>query len=151
MDGGLSALKCDDSALAGQVIAADRAVDVHRAALLAELKGAVRTSPETTKTWLRLINSARNLELAAGPRHEHRRIGRLHRRGRTHTTRGRRPRRRLTPAPGGPAPSGVHAPGRFGGSEKPFLTAPRSLESAVRSTRSASSFQYARLNSSIER
>ena len=65
MDGGLSALRTVDSSLARRVIEGDHAVDAHRSALLAELKTAVRSDPDRTKTWLRLISSARNLERAA--------------------------------------------------------------------------------------
>ena len=65
VDGGLSALKIVDSQLARRVIDADNAVDANRSTLLAELKAAVRSQPEQTKTWLRLISSARNLERAA--------------------------------------------------------------------------------------
>jgi phosphate transport system protein len=65
VDGGLSALRAVDAALARRVIAADNAVDRHRAALLAELKAALRAEPDRVNTWLRLISSARNLERAA--------------------------------------------------------------------------------------
>jgi phosphate transport system protein len=65
VDDGLAALRGVDSALARRVIEADRAVDSHRSAILAELKAAVRATPEQTSTWLRLISSARNLERAA--------------------------------------------------------------------------------------
>lgn len=65
VDGGFAALKGVDADLARRVIAADNVVDSHRSAILADLKAAVRAEPERTKTWLRLISSARNLERAA--------------------------------------------------------------------------------------
>jgi phosphate transport system protein len=65
VDGGLAALRSVDAALARRVIAADPAVDRRRAALLAELKAALRAEPDRVNTWLRLISSARNLERAA--------------------------------------------------------------------------------------
>ena len=65
VDAGFAALKGVDAPLARRVIEADHAVDAHRSALLGELKDAVRSDPEQTKTWLRLISSARNLERAA--------------------------------------------------------------------------------------
>jgi phosphate transport system protein len=65
VDLGLSALRVIDADLARRVIEADRAVDGQRAALLTDLKDAVRAQPERVNTWLRLISSARNLERAA--------------------------------------------------------------------------------------
>lgn len=61
----LKALRTTDVTLARQVIEADRAVDQHRMALLDRLKMAIRATPERLNTWLRLINTARNLERAA--------------------------------------------------------------------------------------
>jgi len=61
----LVALRTTDAELAREVIQADRAVDKHRMAILERLKLAIRTTPERLNTWLRLINSARNLERAA--------------------------------------------------------------------------------------
>ena len=43
----------------------DNAVERHRAAVLTDLKEAVRAEPDQVNTWLRLISSARNLERAA--------------------------------------------------------------------------------------
>lgn len=65
VDASLKALKAVDSGLARHVILADHAVDRRRAAILADLKDAVRTEPERVNTWLRLISSARNLGRAA--------------------------------------------------------------------------------------
>lgn len=61
----LNALKNVDASLARRVITADNAVDRNRAILLAQLKQAVRDEPDRVSTWLRLINSARNIERAA--------------------------------------------------------------------------------------
>ncbi|MCA1685173.1 MAG: phosphate signaling complex protein PhoU [Planctomycetia bacterium] len=65
VDDSLKALRTLDADLARRVILSDNAVDRHRAAVLAELKDAVRAEPEQVNTWLRLISSARNLERAA--------------------------------------------------------------------------------------
>lgn len=65
VDGGFAALKAVDASLARRVIAADNAVNAHRSTIISELKAAVRSDPDRTKTWLRLIASARNLERAA--------------------------------------------------------------------------------------
>ncbi len=65
VDDGFTALKTVDAALARRVIEADRAVDALCAVILGDLKNAIRNDPERTKTWLRLISSARNLERAA--------------------------------------------------------------------------------------
>jgi phosphate transport system protein len=61
----LTALQTVDSELARRVVLSDNAVDRNRASLLADLKQAVRAEPERVSTWLRLINSARNIERAA--------------------------------------------------------------------------------------
>jgi phosphate transport system protein len=61
----LSALRTLDPVLARRVIEADRAVDRHRLALVSELKHALIERPDRVNTFLRLINSARNLERAA--------------------------------------------------------------------------------------
>ncbi|MGE3821126.1 MAG: phosphate signaling complex protein PhoU [Isosphaeraceae bacterium] len=61
----LLALRTTDVTLARRVIEADRAVDKHRMAILEQLKMAIRATPERLNTWLRLINTARNLERAA--------------------------------------------------------------------------------------
>ena len=65
MDASLKALRTVDANLARNVILSDNAVDRNRAAVLADLKEAIRAEPELVNTWLRLINSARNLERAA--------------------------------------------------------------------------------------
>ena len=51
--------------LARRVIEADRAVDRNRLAVVADIKRALTEKPDRVNTWLRLINSARNLERAA--------------------------------------------------------------------------------------
>ena len=61
----LGALRVTDAARARQVIAMDKEVDRHRSLLLKELKEALRERPDRVNTWLRLINSARNLERVA--------------------------------------------------------------------------------------
>lgn len=65
VDDGLTALRAVDAGLARRVILSDNAVDRSRAALLGELKEAVKGEPARVNTWLRLINSARNIERAA--------------------------------------------------------------------------------------
>lgn len=65
VDLGLAALRTIDSQLARQTIEADRAVDALRSTLIADLKTEIRLEPEKTKTWLRLLSSARNLARAA--------------------------------------------------------------------------------------
>jgi phosphate transport system protein len=62
---GLESLRTLDPDLARRVIEADIDVDRHRLAIVAELKQALRGQPDRVNTWLRLINSARNLERAA--------------------------------------------------------------------------------------
>jgi phosphate transport system protein len=61
----LDALSQSDAKLARTVITADRRIDRHRRAVLAELKQAIRQEPARVDTWLRLINTARNLERVA--------------------------------------------------------------------------------------
>lgn len=61
----LVALNAIDADQARQVMSRDATVNQQRIALVEELKDAVRNSPERVNTWLRLINSARNLERAA--------------------------------------------------------------------------------------
>jgi phosphate transport system protein len=58
----LAALTGDDAELAQAVIREDGGVDRLRRAVLKELKDAIRRDPERVETWLRLINTARNLE-----------------------------------------------------------------------------------------
>jgi phosphate transport system protein len=61
----LNALAKGDAELARKVIAADRRIDRHRRAVLKELKQSIRQNPDRVSTWLRLINTARNLERVA--------------------------------------------------------------------------------------
>ncbi len=61
----LAALTGDDAELAQAVIREDRGVDRLRRSVLKELKDAIRQDPERVETWLRLINTARNLERVA--------------------------------------------------------------------------------------
>jgi phosphate transport system protein len=61
----LHSLRGLDPMRARRVIEADRVVDRHRLAVVAELKRALVQKPDRVNTWLRLINSARNLERAA--------------------------------------------------------------------------------------
>lgn len=61
----LDALAKCDPVLARAVIEADRGVDRHRRAVQKELKDAIRRDPDRVNTWLRLINTARNLERVA--------------------------------------------------------------------------------------
>jgi len=61
----LDALVKGDPELARAVIVADRRIDRLRAEILKELKEAIRQDPERVSSWLRLINTARNLERVA--------------------------------------------------------------------------------------
>jgi phosphate transport system protein len=61
----LDALATCDAGRARAVIAADRHIDQLRRAVLKELKQSIRENPERVNTWLRLINTARNLERVA--------------------------------------------------------------------------------------
>jgi phosphate transport system protein len=61
----LDALTKSDALLARTVIAGDSRVDRRYRAVLTELKCAIRSDPERLDTWLRLINTARNLERIA--------------------------------------------------------------------------------------
>jgi phosphate transport system protein len=61
----LDALTKSDALLARAVIAGDSRVDRRYRAVLTELKSAIRRGPEQLDTWLRLINTARNLERIA--------------------------------------------------------------------------------------
>jgi len=58
----LDALTQSDTALARAVIAADHRVDRQYRAVLKGLKRSIRAQPERVDHWLRLINTARNLE-----------------------------------------------------------------------------------------
>ena len=62
---GLDALRTLDPDLARRVIDADVEVDHRRRAIAREIKQAIRDQPQLVNTWLRLMNSARNLERAA--------------------------------------------------------------------------------------
>jgi phosphate transport system protein len=59
------ALAHEDAELAHTIILEDRGVDRLRRAVLRELKDAIRNEPERVEAWLRLINTARNLERVA--------------------------------------------------------------------------------------
>ena len=61
----LDALARSDADKARAVIAGDRRVDARRRVVLKELKQAIRRDPDRVDTWLRLINTARNLERVA--------------------------------------------------------------------------------------
>jgi phosphate transport system protein len=61
----LDSLAKSDTALARAVIAADVPVNRHYRGVLKELKQAIRDHPERVDNWLRLINTARNLERIA--------------------------------------------------------------------------------------
>jgi phosphate transport system protein len=61
----LDALSKSDTTLARAVIAGDSRVDRRYRAVLAELKDEIRRDPDRLNTWLRLINTARNLERIA--------------------------------------------------------------------------------------
>ena len=61
----LDALAKSDAALARAVIAADAPVNRHYRAVLKELKQSIRAHPDRVDSWLRLINTARNLERIA--------------------------------------------------------------------------------------
>jgi phosphate transport system protein len=62
---GLDALTQCDTDLARHVIADDLLVDRHYRAVLKELKQLIRKHPDRVDNWLRLINTARNLERVA--------------------------------------------------------------------------------------
>ncbi|MBV8233431.1 MAG: phosphate signaling complex protein PhoU [Planctomycetaceae bacterium] len=61
----LDALSRCDAALARTVIAGDGRVDRHFRIVLRELKDEIRRDPDRLNTWLRLINTTRNLERIA--------------------------------------------------------------------------------------
>jgi phosphate transport system protein len=61
----LDALAQCDTALARAVIANDRRVDRLYRAVLGGLKQSIRTHPDRVDNWLRLVNTARNLERIA--------------------------------------------------------------------------------------
>lgn len=61
----LDALAKSDVALARSVIQGDRAIDRQYHALLKAFKQSIRFDPERVDAWLRLINTARNLERIA--------------------------------------------------------------------------------------
>jgi phosphate transport system protein len=65
VDDSLSALAHDDAELAQTILREDRGVDRLRRTVLKELKDAIRQEPDRVDTWLRLINTARNLERVA--------------------------------------------------------------------------------------
>src|SRR5262245_24380177 len=61
----LDALTKSDASLARTVIAGDGLIDRHYRAVLRTLKDEIRREPDRLNTWLRLINTARNLERIA--------------------------------------------------------------------------------------
>jgi phosphate transport system protein len=61
----LDALIKGDADLARRVIGGDRRIDRHQRLVRKGLKGAIRRDPDRLNTWLRLINTARNLERVA--------------------------------------------------------------------------------------
>ncbi len=61
----LDALVKADAELARRVINGDRKIDRHQRLVRKELKAAIRSDPDHLNTWLRLINTARNLERVA--------------------------------------------------------------------------------------
>jgi phosphate transport system protein len=61
----LDALSRIDAVLARAVIAGDSRIDRRHRAVIRELKDAIRRDPERLNSWLRLINTARNLERVA--------------------------------------------------------------------------------------
>jgi phosphate transport system protein len=61
----LDALAQCDAGMARNVIASDRRIDRLRRAVLKGLKQAIRQNPDRVNTWLRFINTARNLERVA--------------------------------------------------------------------------------------
>jgi phosphate transport system protein len=61
----LDALIKGDVALAREVIQGDRRIDRHHRLVRKNLKSAIRRDPDRLNTWLRLINTARNLERIA--------------------------------------------------------------------------------------
>lgn len=61
----LTALANCDVPLAHAVIMADRGIDRFRSSVLKQLKQAIRRDPDRLNSWLRLINTARNLERVA--------------------------------------------------------------------------------------
>jgi phosphate transport system protein len=65
VDDSLAALTHDDAELAQTVIREDHGVERLRRVVLKELKDAIRHEPDRVDTWLRLINTARNLERVA--------------------------------------------------------------------------------------
>ena len=61
----LGSLRVTDALAARKLIKVDKGVERERRAVRLELKTAMRERPDRVNTWLRLINSARNLERAA--------------------------------------------------------------------------------------
>jgi phosphate transport system protein len=61
----LDSLAKSDVPLARAVIQGDRRINRHRRAVVQDLKQSIRREPERVDTWLRLINTARNLERVA--------------------------------------------------------------------------------------
>lgn len=61
----LDALARSDATLSRTVIDADKRIDVRGRTVVKELKQMLRSEPQRVNTWLRLINTARNLERIA--------------------------------------------------------------------------------------
>lgn len=61
----LDALTDCDTSLARRLIVGDREIDRHYRGVLKEIKQSIRDHPERIDNWLRLINTARNLERVA--------------------------------------------------------------------------------------
>ena len=61
----LDALTKSDADLARAVIAGDSRIDRHYRVVLKDLKQQIRRDPDRIDNWLRLINTARNLERIA--------------------------------------------------------------------------------------
>ncbi len=61
----LDALSKSDADLARAVISGDSRIDRHYRTILNQLKDEIRRDPDRLNTWLRLINTARNLERIA--------------------------------------------------------------------------------------
>ena len=61
----LDALTDGNTSLARKVIEGDAEVNQQYRSVLKELKQSIRSNPDRIETWLRLINTARNLERIA--------------------------------------------------------------------------------------
>ncbi len=70
VDRSFAALRALDADQAREVMLAQKTIERHRSAILADLKTALRAEPDHVKTWLRLMSSARNLERMADHAHD---------------------------------------------------------------------------------